>query len=68
MLFLAVADLALPQAIVKKGLASTVCLVYDPTEFDSSFSGQKASDPDYVRQLESAGAIVKVMPHVEVVS
>ncbi len=68
-IFMAVADMQLPTAILGWNGVNVICMCYDPYEFlDSTVSLKSissAASPDYIGKLESAGAQVIVLPRHE---
>ncbi len=61
---IAVADPELPEVLAKLDVAETVCLVYDPLEFDPQSRVKPALDPDFLANLRMAGTKVVLMPPV----
>lgn len=68
-IFVAVQDPALPEAIVAWKDIKVVCICYDPNEFVDKVvpmgTTKSAADPAYIGQLERAGAQTIVLPRQE---
>lgn len=67
-LFISQADSDLPTNLASRPNQQAICLIYDPKDFQPDFSGPDPMSPTYIAQLESAGARIHLMPHVEAVS
>lgn len=64
LLFVAAQDPALPGVLARLGDVRKAVIVYDVQKY--GVPEASAADPEYIRQLEAAGARVFVAPHTEV--
>lgn len=67
-MFLALQDPDLAATLLTLHGVRPVCLVYNLLDYDKDSRAPSAAEPAYISALESVGAEVHVMPHVQAVS